>query len=111
MSGEMASISMIVDKHQYYTVMVLDSQACSPRIITNATLPGKIHGHYYPYQHLALIYGDMIIDRRYSPILIELVMVPDSQAWSPRIITNLPICAEIHGPKDMASKILTHHLS
>ena len=35
MSGEMASISMIVDKHQYYTVMVLDSQACSPRIITN----------------------------------------------------------------------------
>ena len=35
MSGEMISIGMIVDKHQYYTVMVLDSQARSPRIITN----------------------------------------------------------------------------
>ena len=35
MSGEMICISMIVDKHQYYTVMVLDSQACRPRIITN----------------------------------------------------------------------------
>ena len=35
MSGGMISISIIVDKHQYYTVMVLDSQACSPRIITN----------------------------------------------------------------------------
>ena len=35
MSGEMISIGMIVDKHQYYTVMVLDSQAWSPRIITN----------------------------------------------------------------------------
>ena len=34
-SRKMISISMIVDKHQYYTVMVLDSQACSPRIITN----------------------------------------------------------------------------
>ena len=52
MSGEMISIGMIVDKHQYYTVMVLDSQACSPRIITNATLPGKIHGHYYTHQTL-----------------------------------------------------------
>ena len=44
-SRKMISISMIVDKHPYYTVMVLDSQACSPRIITNTTLPGKIHGH------------------------------------------------------------------
>ena len=35
MSGEMVPISMIVYKNQYYTVMVLDSQACSPRIITN----------------------------------------------------------------------------
>ena len=34
-SRKMISISMIVDKHQYYTVMVLDSQACSPRTITN----------------------------------------------------------------------------
>ena len=56
-SRKMISISMIVDKHQYYTVMV-----------------------------------------------------PDSQAWRPRIITNLPICAEIHGPKNMASKIFTRHL-
>ena len=112
---------MIVDKHQYHTVMVLDSQAWSPRIITNLPICAEIHGPKYIASeilthHLKLLVmaadaEDMIIDRRYSPILIELVMVPDSQAWSPRIITNLPICAEIHGPKDMASKILTHHLS
>ena len=112
---------MIVDKHQYHTVMVLDSQAWSPRIITNLPICAEIHGpkniaseiltHHLKLLVMAADAEDMIIDRRYSPILIELVMVPDSQAWSPRIITNLPICAEIHGPKDMASKILTHHLS
>ena len=112
---------MIVHKHQYYTVMVLDSQAWSPRIITNLRICAEIHG---PKDMASKIFTrnlkllvmaagaeDMIIDRRYSPILIELVMVPDSQAWSTRIITNLPICAEIHGPKDMASEIFAHHRS
>ena len=99
-SRKMISISMIVDKHQYYTVMVLDSQAWSPRIITNLPLCAEIHGpknmaskvstRNLKLRAMAAGAENMIVDRRYSPILIELVMVPDSQAWSPRIITNLP---------------------
>ena len=44
MSGEMVPISMIVYKNQYYTVIVLDSQAWSPRIITNLPICAEVNG-------------------------------------------------------------------
>ena len=101
-------------------VMAPDSQTGRPRIITNLSICAEIHG---PKNMASKIFTrnleprimtegaeDLIVDRRYSRILIELVMAPDSQAGRARIITNLSICAEIHGPKNMASKIFTHHV-